>query len=107
MLKSVVAVLARQEGGMRSARVCLSCARRGLLLVAERVAPIAVASTEKSERDALAPFVRAVTARIRMVQKAHEQAPFPAKASAHEQEKHDARVEALEGVLHMLKEGRA
>lgn len=89
-------------GGLKGGRVCQGCFAGGVTLVAPKLAPVKSACAEpKSEREALAPYVRMLRSQLRMLQAAEAvgtvtRIPVPET---------QGRIEGMEAALSLLQRG--
>ena len=58
-------LLVKQTGEAKGALVCAGCVKRGVLVVAELIAPVVESNEKREAAEVLAPFRRNVEAQIR------------------------------------------
>jgi hypothetical protein len=95
--KGTLAIVLTPDGP-KGHRVCGKCAAGGMIVVGQRVAAVvdSAKAVRREEKDVLAPFIANLKGQIRAL------AAFSERTDHQE-----GRLEAYEGVLHMLKEGHA
>jgi hypothetical protein len=100
--KTRVVLLLGADRGLRGTRVCAACADGGATVVASRIAPVVIAARaeRRAQAEVLAPFVALFKAQAAALRACEVQ-------DEDQQSFVQGKVDALEGVVEVLKRGRA